>query len=603
MTRAAKAALVCALFLTAILGPVSVRGQDRTADAGVVKIEVITLDAVRRIGSGFIVALDDDRAYVVTAAHVVLGSRETNLRFSTQPRAQPVAATVIHAQHQDTLGLALLSIPAAAVRAAGAGPLPLSPEPAPVKGQDLILIGHPRTAVDWSWLHGTVAGREGESLKVQAIVDEGSSGGPVLKDEEVVGIVMAELSGIVDVKLVVNIRNYLDGLDVTPGDHAGLPAKSQPPTAPVTTPAPARLTVHSNVAGSSVWIDDERRGITRLDVVLRPGAHTVRVESGGYEPFTTRFDLRPGEPHTVNAELKMAQPEPPGTFHDCADCPEMVVIPAGAFALGSPDGEQGRSNDEGPVHTVRISAPFAMGRREVTVREFRAFVDASHYRTQAEQEGCFSSKTDSWQTDPQRTWRSPGYPQSDDHPVVCVTWMDARAYLDWLAKKTGHGYRLPSEAQWEYAARAGTTTARFWGQSPDLACSYANVADKKAKEQFPRWAVHDCHDGFAYTAPAGAFKPNGFGLNDMLGNAGEWIDDCRNENYRFAPSDGTAWITGDCRLRGFRGGAWDLQPDNVRAAYRSMYDAKRGNDRVGFRPLRSLISPVPLHLLNSSGGE
>jgi formylglycine-generating enzyme required for sulfatase activity len=285
---------------------------------------------------------------------------------------------------------------------------------------------------------------------------------------------------------------------------------------------------------------------------------------------------------------------PPGkVFRDCPDCPEMVVIPAGAFRMGSPEGEDGRFPSEGPQHTVRIGKAFAMGRTEVTVGEFRRFVEASGYRTSAErdaEQGCYAwDKSDKkWGWRSGRSWREPGYPQDERHPVVCASWEDARAYVQWLGKETGRGYRLPTEAEWEYAARAGMQTARFWGDAPDEACQYANVADQTAKKTYPDWTIHDCTDGYAQTAPVGRFQPNGFGLYDMLGNVWEWVQDCYHGSYAGAPADGSVWEGGKCEARVLRGGSWDNRPQLVRSAIRNRNAPSERDDDNGFRIARTL---------------
>ena len=225
----------------------------------------------------------------------------------------------------------------------------------------------------------------------------------------------------------------------------------------------------------------------------------------------------------------------------------------------------------------------------MTVGEFGAFVQATVYRTEAEKgQGCAAWDGTTWAYDAQRNWRAPGFTQGDDHPVVCVSWNDAKAYLNWLSKESGQAYRLPSEAQWESATRAGSTSARFWGKNEDQACAYGNVADKAAKRQHPNWPVHNCDDGFLNTAPVGSFKANTFGLEDMLGNVREWTEDCWNGFYVGAPSDGSAWTKGECGRRVLRGGSWNITPVIVRSADRS-WDFTGGRDiNSGFRPARTL---------------
>ncbi len=169
-------------------------------------------------------------------------------------------------------------------------------------------------------------------------------------------------------------------------------------------------------------------------------------------------------------------------FKDCADCPEMVVIPAGSFEMGSPASEAGRDSDEGPQHRVTLAKPFALAKAEITRGQFAAFVADSGHQTG---DKCWTFEGGKYEERSGRNWRNPGYSQQDSHPIACLNWGDAKAYANWLARKTGKPYRLPSEAEWEYAVRAGATTARYWGESPDQACSYANIADQTAKTH--RW--------------------------------------------------------------------------------------------------------------------
>ena len=555
-----------------------------------------------RVGSGFIVRCDAERAYIVTAYHVVKDSQETGVIFNAQRHATPLKPDVIDQQYWDERGLALLSVPADAARTAGARALPLSAGGYPGKGQRLLMIGNPRILGDWSWLRGDVASRKGEIFRVQVPVQEGNSGGPMLLDGQVVGIVLNDLQAIAEAKSVINIRNYLEGFGVTaqdgscPGSAAqpggtGASEARQPASTAEPVVAAARLTVRSNVMNDTVFIDGERHGPTRLDVELPAGSHLVRVEKEGHEPFEERVELAAGDEKVLWAKLEPIGPKPGETFRDCPTCPEMMVIPAGSFRMGSPEAEDGRDSDEGPVHTVRISEPFALGKREVTVSEFRAFVQATGYRTDAEKGGgcaVWDGSSTKWTSDAQRNWRSPGFSQGDDHPVVCVSWKDAREYLMWLSEEAKLSYRLPSEAEWEYAARAGTTTPRFWGERAQEACAYANVADEAAKRQFPDWTIHDCDDGFAYTAPVGNYKANAFGLLDILGNVWEWAEDCYKDSYTDAPSDGSAWRKGDCGRRLLRGGSWGDAPGSVRSAVRGSYFTEVQGSGVGFRPARTL---------------
>lgn len=249
------------------------------------------------------------------------------------------------------------------------------------------------------------------------------------------------------------------------------------------------------------------------------------------------------------------------------------MIPAGRFTMGAAPGEEERvgltesfRRRSEPQREVTIKR-FAAGRLEITRGQFRAFADA----TRRQADGCFYWNGAEFELDPRRDWRSPGYAQDDAHPAACVSWNDADAYAKWLSQKTGKPYRLLTEAEWEYAARAGTTAIRYWGDDENRLCDFANGADRSTRGATPHganWGGADCDDRHAYTAPAGSFRPNAFGLYDMLGNVAEWTQDCWNAHYAGAPVDGSAWRAGDCGMRAVRGGAWDDAPIGVRAAYR-----------------------------------
>lgn len=291
-----------------------------------------------------------------------------------------------------------------------------------------------------------------------------------------------------------------------------------------------------------------------------------------------------------------AQTPPAGTtFRECGDCPEMVVLPPASFVMGSPANEVGHDEDEGPQRMVTIAGPFAAGRHEVTRGQFAAFVAASGYQSQGG--NCWYWNTDEGKyknDDTSRSWRNPGFLQNDGHPVVCVSWTDAKAYADWLAIKTGKPYRLLSEAEWEYAARAGSGAARPWGDDPNQACRHANVGDLTRNrivlpgKGMQYAAVHDCDDGSAYTANVGSYQPNAFGLYDMIGNVWEWTADCWNPSYVAAPSDGSVWFTGDCALRVSRGASWSYYPRGARSAARSRGTTGYRISGLGFRLARTL---------------
>ena len=249
--------------------------------------------------------------------------------------------------------------------------------------------------------------------------------------------------------------------------------------------------------------------------------------------------------------------------------------------MGSPSYEAGRGEDEGPVHQVTIGKPLVVGQYEVTVGEYGRFVETTGYEGEG---GCHVWTGEKWEEKKGRTWRDPGFRQTEREPVVCVNWADARAYAEWLSRETGQSYRLLSEAEWEYVARAGSTTARYWGEREAGQCRYANGADSRTEFD---WRIA-CDDGYARTAPVGSYTANEFGLSDALGNVWEWVQDCWNDNYAGAPSDGRAWESRDCSRRVLRGGSWNNGPGGLRSANRYRYTVDDRFDSSGFRIARSL---------------
>lgn len=276
--------------------------------------------------------------------------------------------------------------------------------------------------------------------------------------------------------------------------------------------------------------------------------------------------------------------------------PEMVVIPAGNFMMGSPENERGRARHEGPRIRVTFERGFALSRTEITVGHFRRFVEATGYRSDAERQG--SSRTYNAETgrlDPRRgiNWRHDylGNRAEDELPVIHVSWNDAAAYAAWLAEQTDQPYRLPSEAEFEYALRAGTQTPYWWGEgSPDRS-EVENVtgdADRSTTRRSWTVAFRRYDSGFWGPAPAGSLEPNPFGLYDMGGNVMEWVEDCWHDSYVRAPTDGTAWVNPGCDRRVLRGGAWSSTPEMSRSAFRIASVEDATDARVGFRVARDL---------------
>ena len=240
-------------------------------------------------------------------------------------------------------------------------------------------------------------------------------------------------------------------------------------------------------------------------------------------------------------------------FRDCPDCPELVVVPAGLFIMGL----NATSKKGKPAHRVNIAKPFAIGRFEVKFSEWRACVDAG---------GCNTEPDD-------HRWGRKG------RPVINITYYDAERYLSWISKKTGYRYRMPSEAEWEYAHRAGTTTLWWWGAK--VGRNHANCKDCKSP-----WS--DGGDAPHGTAPVGSFQPNPFGLHDTAANVFEWVEDCWNKSHKNAPNDGSARTEGNCRYRVIRGGSFYYYSKVARSDYRAKNPPNVKSYWLGFRVLREL---------------
>jgi sulfatase modifying factor 1 len=409
---------------------------------------------------------------------------------------------------------------------------------------------------------------------------------------------------------VVSFAQFSGGLPplkkTEPPNQATIPQKSKPqqpvPQIPTTKPPLDAKSSAVNEAQreEDFWNDTKSVGNTEsFEAYLKayPNGRYRRLAESGIEKLNAEViekqkiavenarkqaALEAARQAALEAARQAAsKPSPGQVFKDCSDCPDMVVIPAGRYFMGALPGEEEDEkipqilrNRSQPRHIVSV-ASFSAGRYEVTVGQYSAFVIATNRKSAS---GCTVWNGQKFEIDLSKNWRNTGFLQSDSHPVSCVSWEDSRDYVQWLKQKTGKDYRLLTEAEWEYAARAGTITTRHWGDDANLFCSYGNSADAKSKsiQGASDWTVANCDDGYSYTAPVGSFRANSYGLYDMLGNVSEWVQDCWFENYVGAPLNGVARISGVCSLRVLRGGSWS----NLPALSRS---ATRGKNPIGGR--------------------
>lgn len=276
--------------------------------------------------------------------------------------------------------------------------------------------------------------------------------------------------------------------------------------------------------------------------------------------------------------------------------PEMIVVPHGGFRMGATESELGSVESEKPAHYVRFDRGFAMSRQAVTVGEFRRFVQATRYRPRATRRGhsvVYDERSGNFARRSGVDWQSDyaGARAADSLPVVHVSVRDAEAYAQWLSAQTGKSYRLPSEAEFEYAMRAGSQGRYPWGSDGVPTARFGNLTGGNDVSPSGRhWnnAFVSYGDGYWGPAPGGSYLPNAFGLYDLGSNVSEWVSDCWHASYRRAPADGASWFNPGCRSRVVRGGSWASSPTQARAAWRSASDSDMTNARVGFRVVRGI---------------
>jgi formylglycine-generating enzyme required for sulfatase activity len=260
---------------------------------------------------------------------------------------------------------------------------------------------------------------------------------------------------------------------------------------------------------------------------------------------------------------------------------KLALIAAGEFRMGSLPTDKGHFDDEEPARRRIFTKPFYMGVHHVTRGQFAAFVRQADYKTEAEREGWALVWNGAWRKVEGASWRKCGFDQDDDHPAVCVSWNDAVEFCNWLGRTSGRTVRLPTEAQWEYACRAGTETTYPWGQRPEDGNGWCNGADRSAAKKFQGLTIFEWYDGYVFTSPSGKFKANECGLYDMTGNAWQWCSDWYEAHKPRDAKDQTGPASGTYRVT--RGGSWNSGPDYCRPAARRQESPATRTNMVGFR--------------------
>lgn len=367
------------------------------------------------------------------------------------------------------------------------------------------------------------------------------------------------------------------------------------------------LVINADPAGASIEMLAHDIDFVEGSARVSPGTYVVEARKAGYRTEQRKVVIAEGSDREVlNFKLRKLEAgdhfRDPGRSELLSNGPLMIVIPRANYRMGFVYGVGTRHQSVSPAHWVRFKKPFSLSKSEITVGQFRKFAEATNYQssvTRSVQEGGADCEamgvTGNALT--HEDWKQPGFDQSSSHPVTCVSYLDARAFVNWLSEQTGQNYRLPSEAEWEFGARAftgmGIKTAHryYFGPEPSQLCKHGNVGGTDALLTRFVGGTADCADGYTYTSPINSFRTNPHGLNDVIGNVSEWTEDCFNPDYGGAPESGSALLSGDCTKRMIRGGSWEagakaLQYQELNVRQSALVDASRNT--YGFRVARDI---------------
>lgn len=432
-------------------------------------------------------------------------------------------------------------------------------------------------------------------------IDAAPDAAPEVEKTELRALEHAELpDGALEIRLQMSAENF----DVeTSESRSAIVLRFDTPTAPDAVLAQPLLFAAGPLASAEIT---RRASPLTLRLRLRDPAARFEYVRDKAEKETLRLRVRAGAARLADSDdlcysgrtaeekrqiktdegRRLASLKPWHSLRDCPTCPELVVIPGGRFTMGAGGDSESRNRHELPAHEVDIG-PFAVGKYEVTVAEYRAFTKATFRVPDA---GCkmLDFGVGRWERVLGLDWAAPGFLQNDRHPVVCVSWDDARDYVDWLSRRTKKSYRLLSEAEWEYLAATGDPRADESILDPRNICRYANVADAGQRDGMAWKRPFPCEDQHWFTAATGSFRMDRHGIADLFGNVWEMLEDCWNGGYAGAPADGRAWTCGTCQERVRRGGAWNSPPEVMRVERRSRQSIVSRSATVGFRVARDL---------------
>ena len=535
-----NALLVCLTLLlrVGLIHAQEIGAQDiARLQSGVVKITANPPSGTTNIGTGFIVRLETNAAYIVTAAHVVAGDAQPKVEFFTK-RNMPVTAEVLGLEGDDEVrGLALVVVRGQENLPKGLTALSLAGAARLTGGEDIVVIGFPRNAGPWAIVKGNISSRQGRDIYFSPSVESGHSGGPIFQGGKVVGVVGSGSQSVGRGVTVGSVEDYIEGFEITAQERTSsgsMATESSPPPAATTKLGPGHMTQDREITG-------------------KDGAPMVLIPAGTFMMGSTKDEVNRAITDCVK-ELKKDQ----------ATC-------------------EGSYTAELPQHKVRMDV-FYLDKHEVTNHIFQQFVQQTSYRTTAEKEGSTQAFVEGtgWQDMKGASWQQPEGGQTvfasdrSEHPVVSVSWDDADAFCRWAGK------RLPTEAEWEYAARAGTTTRYWWGNGSPGTRQVENIADETAKNLLsPIMTGYD--DDSLRTAPVGSYEVNPWGLHDMSGNVAEWTADWFDATYYKNSPERKPKGPSNGQFRVLRGGSWSDDPADVRPAHRLRAPPTGRDGAIGFR--------------------